>query len=104
MKHFFTSLALFLIPFLVQSQCQVVINEVMFAPPGVGIGSNGMHDAGLFNKDSTAEWVELYNPSSCDAVDISCWVLGSDESTASNDNYGVFVFPQGTSIPPHGFV
>jgi gliding motility-associated-like protein len=104
MKIFFTSLALLLIPFLVQSQCQVVINEVMFSPPGVGTGSNGMHDAGAFNKDSTAEWVELYNPSSCDAVDISCWVLGSDESSASIVNNGIFVFPQGTSIPPHGFI
>ncbi len=105
MKIFFTSLALLLIPILLKSQCQVVINEVMFSPPGVGTGSNGMHDAGPLNNDSTAEWVELYNPSSCDVVDISCWVLGSDESSSlAGDNNGIFVFPQGTTIQPHGFI
>ena len=105
MKRFFTSLALFLIPFFVSSQCKVIINEVMFAPLGTGVASNGMHDESTFNKDSTAEWVELYNPSSCDAVDISCWVLGSNEGTNSGiSNDGIFVFPQGTSIPPHGFI
>jgi gliding motility-associated-like protein len=104
MKRIFTSLALFLIPFLVSSQCKVVINEIMFAPPGVGTGSNGMHDESPFNKDSTAEWVELYNPSSCTAVDISCWVLGSNESSSATDNHGIFVFPQGTTIPPLGFI
>jgi gliding motility-associated-like protein len=103
MKHFFTSLALLLIPFLVQSQCQVVINEIMYSPPGMG--ANNMHGSEGIATDSAAEWVELYNPSSCDAVDISCWVLGSDEGFGGTvDNYGAFVFPQGTSIPPHGFV
>lgn len=108
MKRFFTSLALFLIPFLVSSQnsqCKVVINEIMYSPPGSG--GNNMHGNDLFTADSAAEWVELYNPSACDAVDISCWVLGSDEDSDGGTglpNNGIFVFPQGTSIPPHGFV
>ena len=101
MKRFFTSLALFLIPFLVSSQCKVVINEIMFAPPYEG--ANNMHYA---PSDSAAEWVELYNPSACETVDLSCWVLGSDESSifSGGSNYGAFVFPQGTTIPPHGFI
>lgn len=102
MKRFFTSLTLFLIPFLASSQCKVVINEIMYSPPGMG--SNSMHNNSILVADSAAEWVELYNPSSCDAVDISCWVLGSDEDSPLESNYGVFVFPQGTTIPPHGFV
>lgn len=108
MKLFFTSLALLLIPFLVssQSQCNVVINEIMFSPPKDG--GNNMHSTSniLSPADSAAEWVELYNPSSCESVDISCWVLGSDEGTdiSSARNYGAFVFPQGTTIPPHGFI
>lgn len=78
----------------------------MFSPPSDG--GNSMH--GPYNAvtpaDSSAEWVELYNPSSCESVDISCWILGSDEGSdpLGNRNYGAFVFPQGTSIPPHGFV
>jgi gliding motility-associated-like protein len=104
MKRFFTSLALFLIPFLASSQCKVVINEILFSPSSQA--SNSMHGYSLIPSDSCAEWVELYNPSSCESVDISCWVLGSDEGTDGNGNRnnGAFVFPQGTTIPPHGFV
>src|SRR3954469_5703133 len=106
MKLFFTSLVLFLIPLLVSSQCNVVINEVMFSPSTNG--GNSMHGSNniLTPSDSAAEWVELYNPSSCESVDISCWMLGSDEGTdpLGYRNYGAFVFPQGTTIPPHGFV
>jgi gliding motility-associated-like protein len=101
MKRFFTSLTLFLIPFLVSSQCKVVINEIFYSPP-VDAGNN-MHNT--VTADTAAEWVELYNPSACDAVDISCWVLGSDEGFGGlYNNNGIFVFPQGTSIPPHGFI
>lgn len=101
MKRFFTSLTLFLIPFLASSQCTVVINEIFYSPPVSG--GNNMHNTAA--ADTAAEWVELYNPSACDAVDISCWVLGSDEGMGDlYNNNGIFVFPQGVTIPPHGFI
>jgi len=105
MKRFFTSLALLLFPFVVSSQTpKVVINEIMYSPQYNG--GNSMHGySSLTPSDSCAEWVELYNPSTCETVDISCWVLGSDEGGIGlNRNYGAFVFPQGTTIPPRSFI
>jgi hypothetical protein len=48
-----------------------------------------------------SEWIELYNPSPCDPIDVSCYLIGS-KTTASN--YGVFRIPNGTIIPPLGFL
>lgn len=51
------------------------------------------------------EYVELYNPHPCDTVDISCYILGSNESSfADGPNWGAFTFPQGTKIPPLSFI
>ncbi len=102
MKQLFFSFILFCLPTLLHSQNQVVINEIMFSPPEQS--ENSMHYDVFPN---TAEWVEIYNPSMCNEVDVSCWVLGSDESSSplSTDlNFGAFVFPQGTKIPPLGFI
>ncbi|MFO0478575.1 MAG: lamin tail domain-containing protein [Bacteroidota bacterium] len=84
-------------------QCSVVINEIMFSPSS-GPG-NSLYDNGA-NSSQTSEWVEIYNPSSCNPVDISCWILGSDQTNAmaGGANYGAFVFPNGTIIPPLGFL
>lgn len=104
-KLYVSIILLLLFPNITFSQCQVVINEIMFGPNT--IPGNSMHDnATPANADSTAEWIELYNPSACNSVDISCWILGSDETNTSipSINYGVFVFPNGTIIPPHGFL
>lgn len=101
MKRFLTSLTLLLIPFLSNSQCKVVINEIFYSPSADG-GNNMNSDNTV---DTPAEWVELYNPSACNEVDISCWVLGSNEGFGGlYDNRGIFVFPQGTTIPPLGFI
>ncbi len=99
-----------LFPLRLKSQCSVVINEIFFAPPDVNGAntSNSMRDAA--NPNNTAEWVEIYNPSTCNPVDISCWILGSDMSVAdmfgntTQENHGAFVFPNGTVIPPLGFI
>jgi hypothetical protein len=58
----------------------------------------------MFNTANIAcgsEWIELYNPSPCDPIDVSCYLIGS-KTTASN--YGVFRIPNGTIIPPLGFL
>jgi hypothetical protein len=76
------------------------INEVFPYP-------NGSTDAcanSMFNTANIAcgsEWIELYNPSPCDPIDVSCYLIGG-KTTASN--YGVFRIPNGTIIPPLGFL
>ncbi|MFM7814509.1 MAG: hypothetical protein ACKO66_08345, partial [Flavobacteriales bacterium] len=45
--------------------------------------------------------IELYNPSPCDPIDLSCYLIGGKTSST---NYGVFLIPNGTTIPPLGFL
>jgi gliding motility-associated-like protein len=80
---------------------KVVINEIMVMP-GSNYGPGADDILGTFQSLYTGqEWVELYNPSPCDAVDISCYVLGDKSSATSS---GAVSFPQGTIIPPLGFL
>lgn len=96
--------------FATAASAQVVINEVYLSPPG-GVTTNNMYNVCQSYVASTQEWIEVYNTSACDTVDISCWVLfsnsgnipficGNNEGAATDENYGVFVFPQGTRLPP----
>jgi len=93
---------------------QVVINEVMVGPPanpnatGINAGSNANS---LYNIDATSqppynrEYIELYNMHPCDSIDISCFTLASNASNPGMpDNWGAFTFPQGSVIPPLGFI
>jgi hypothetical protein len=89
----------------------ILINEINIFP------NNG--DGCIFGMSPTApgngEWIELFNPNWCDSVDISGYILGSYNSTGSapggflatppyrSDGMG-FVLPQGTVVPPLGFV
>ncbi len=59
----------------------VVINEIMYNPDQVD--------------DSVGEWVEIYNPNDFDVV-LSGWWLG--------DNNGGYTFPDGATLPAHGYV
>jgi gliding motility-associated-like protein len=79
---------------------QVVINEIMVKPSG---GDLDQVFQSLYNSVSTSgsEYIEIYNTSSCDAVDISCWSLGGMDG---GTNGGAFSFPSGTVIPPLGFM
>ena len=84
----------------------ILINEVMFTPspndgsiygtgPGWGIGSN------------EGEWIELYNPDRCKPIDISCYFLGNNTNefyTGQMDIGAGYAIPQGTIVPPRGFV
>lgn len=76
------------------------INEVFPYPNISGDAcSNSMFNT--TNISCGSEWIELYNPSPCDPIDVSCYLIGS-KTTASN--YGVFRIPNGTIIPPLGFL
>lgn len=94
--------AVSLLPLKLLSQSQVVINEILFSPQLTY--ENSLYDVSY--PGVVSEWIELYNPSLCDSVDLSCWILGSDETEfiTGSYNYGAFVFPSGTMIPPNGFL
>jgi len=83
-----------------RSHSQVVINEVHPKPSG---GDTDQAFQSMYNSTPTsgAEFVELYNTSPCDPVDISCWSLGGMDGAT---NGGAFSFPAGTVIPPLGFI
>ncbi len=98
--------------------CAQVINEINVHPAG-GVERNSMFVAPPCSPEMTAaEWIEIYNPSPCNALDISCYILGSNMGAPENvrlcsdfngeavngDNEGFFVFPPGTVVPPMGFV
>jgi gliding motility-associated-like protein len=56
----------------------------------------------MYNASGTGqEWIEIYNPSPCDPLDLSCYVVGSHTGAT---NTGAFAFPAGTIIPPLGFL
>jgi gliding motility-associated-like protein len=79
---------------------QVVINEVMVKPAG---GDLDPVFQSMYNSTPTygSEYVEIYNASSCNSVDISCWSIGGMDG---GTNGGAFSFPPGTVIPPLGFI
>ncbi len=75
----------------------ILINELMIAP----LSGDGSLWGG--NTNQRAEWIELYNPNFCEPVDISCYYLGNN----ANDPLpypGGYVIPEGTVVPPSGFV
>jgi len=82
----------------------ILINEINIFP------NNG--DGSIFGASPTGagmgEWIELFNPNWCDSVDISGYILGSYNSTASTNpatsNGMAFVLPPGIIVPPLGFV
>lgn len=81
----------------------ILINEVMISPAG--------GDGSIFGNNDTmrGEWIELYNPDSCCPKDISCYYLGNNttdafEGNPPGDYPGGFEIPQGTVVPPAGFV
>ena len=99
---------LFLI--IVFSSCssfsQVLINEIMFMPGSnystLGGDNTNSTLQSMYNTVATGhEWIELYNSDPCNAVDLSCYILGSN-TTASNQ--AAFALPTGTVIPPLGFL
>ncbi|MEI6577366.1 MAG: gliding motility-associated C-terminal domain-containing protein [Bacteroidota bacterium] len=83
----------------------ILINEVMISPLS-GDGSMAGHAYNSTNPQA-GEWIELYNPHLCKAVDISCYFLGNNtEDTDSLGGHyfgGGYEIPEGTVVPPRGF-
>ncbi len=86
---------------------KVVINEIMVMPGvnysvGGADNTNSAIQAMTNSTNNGQEWVELYNPSPCDPVDLSCYILGA--KTIDGSNSASFSFPSGTIIQPLGFL
>lgn len=98
-----------LLPFSVWAQ--VVINELYIAPPG-GAETNSLFNICGPPGAQTLEWIELYNKSLCDTIDISCYILASNMGVDNNlcsdglpgTNAAAYIFPQGTKVLPGGFL
>jgi gliding motility-associated-like protein len=79
---------------------QVVINEILVNPEG---GNTDQAFQSMYNSVANygSEFIEIYNTSNCNAIDISCWTIGGMDG---GTNGGAFSFPSGTIIPPLGFI
>lgn len=96
------------------SSQHVYINEVLAGPypnPADNSFSNTANANSLYSIHNdmlppfNREFIELYNANPCDTIDISCYTIGSNaNSYISGPNWGAFTFPQGTKIPPLGFI
>jgi gliding motility-associated-like protein len=113
-NHIRLTFILLLLFVMVSASAQVVINEVCTSPdqnPQDFSFQSTANANSLYSVDPdmipsyNREYVELYNTHPCDTIDISCYTLGSNaNSSSSGDNWGAFTFPQGTKIPPLGFI
>ena len=69
--------------------CPVIINEVMFNPNG---------------SDDDGEFIELYNTSDTETVDISGWTVSDNSGYTADSLYSVYsIGAGGYEIPPNGF-
>lgn len=99
MKKTFISLYLTIVVSCAFSQ--VLINEVI---PKPGPSETSSQDQSMYmcsQTDYGREYVELYNAHPCDSADVSCYIIGG---ATGSINYGSYGIPQGTKIPPQGFL
>lgn len=80
----------------------ILINEVMLCPT-VNDGSIYGTGPGFSTGQNEGEWIELYNPDQCKAIDISCYFLGNNAADNSTNYGGGFTLPPNTIIPARGF-
>ncbi len=80
----------------------ILINEVMLCPT-VNDGSMFGTGPGFTAGQNEGEWIELYNPDQCKAIDISCYFLGNNAVDNSTNYGGGFCLPPNTIIPARGF-
>lgn len=77
------------------STAQVRINEVLVRP---SLGNTLSDCTGATN---SSEYVEIFNISKCDTIDLSCYIIGANMSA---NNSAAFSFPAGTKLSPLDFV
>ncbi len=79
----------------------ILINEMMMSPTSF--------DGSLWEPNCVAnarcgEWIELYNPNTCEPVDVSCYYLGNYAVDGLSGFPGGYTIPPGTIIPASGFL
>lgn len=114
MKHFYPLqwiLALALIFTVQTADSQVVINEIFVSPSttsGSTTNSNSLYNTGSDDQPPVnREWIEIYNTSTCDTIDLSCWTLADNMEPPAGSgfsNWGAFTFPPGTLLYPVSFM
>lgn len=78
----------------------ILINQLGFKPT-VGDGSVfGLYDV-TSSMPRRGEWIELYNPNPCEAIDLSKYVIQNIANSVDAPNS--VLIPSGTIIPPLGF-
>lgn len=83
---------------VVQAQAQIRLNEI-FINPSATATDQALVDCGASTNGK--EWVELFNSSKCDTIDLSCYILASFISSTNN---GSFSFPANTKMAPLSFL
>ncbi|CAN5334752.1 hypothetical protein BH09BAC1_BH09BAC1_09910 [soil metagenome] len=76
---------------------QIKLNEVFINPAQDATNPLYQSLVDCANTNYGYEWVEIYNSSRCDTIDIGCYVLASNTGSA---NYGSFTFPANTILAP----
>lgn len=79
----------------------ILINEMMMSPT---TSDGSLWEPNCNANDRCGEWIELYNPNICQPVDVSCYHLGNNTYDVSGDYPGGYTIPQGTIVPPAGFL
>jgi len=111
-SHIFIFYLLSFCPLISFSQ-EVIINEILPSPPPTEMNLTSTTNVNsMYNirddcdPPENREWVELYNPNPCDSIDISCYTLGANATSnqTGGSNWGAFTFPEGTKVPPAGFI
>ncbi len=82
---------------------KILINEVMLSPSN-NDGSIYGSGSSVAPETQQGEWIELYNPDKCKPVDISCYFLGNNTPDPYSNYGGGLTLPEGTIVPPRGFV
>ncbi|MEX0811017.1 MAG: gliding motility-associated C-terminal domain-containing protein [Chitinophagales bacterium] len=80
---------------------QVKINEVMLNPPNDPNDPLYQTLSNCADDTDGSEWIEVFNESQCDTIDLSCFILAGQYTA---DNGGAFAFPIGTKLAPLDFV
>jgi PKD repeat protein len=80
----------------------ILINEVQTSPENY---NGSIWEPNPYSSDRCGEWIELYNPHLCEAVDISFYFLGNNakDGYLSTNYGGGFLIPANTIVPPRGF-
>lgn len=79
------------------AKAQIVLNELFINPAQDPTAPLYQSLVDCNNANFGYEWVEIYNSSRCDTIDLGCLVLASH--TGAN-NFGSFTFPAGIVLNP----